>query len=185
MSADRMPPLAPNRLTEAQRHAAQELAAGPRGGVFGPFIPLLRSPELLSPLQKAGEYLRYRSALAARLSEFAILVVSRHWTQQTEWHIHRPIAERAGVAPTVIEALAARRRPDGMAPDEAVVYDFLQELQSRHAVSDDTYGRALTLFGERGVVDLVGICGYYTTLAMVMNVARTPLPEGAVASLKP
>jgi 4-carboxymuconolactone decarboxylase len=88
------------------------------------------------------------------------------------------------VAPSVIDALAARRRPDGMAPDEATVYDFLQELQSRHAVSDDTYARALALFGERGVVDLVGICGYYTTLAMVMNVARTPLPEGAVAPLK-
>ena len=185
MSGDRMPPLAPDTLTAAQLRAAQELAAGPRGAVFGPFIPLLRSPDLLSPLQKAGEYLRYRSALPARLSELAILVVSRHWTQQVEWHIHRPIAQRAGIDASVIDAIAQGCRPAQMAPDEAAVHDFLQELQARHAVSDDTYGRALELFGERGVIDLVGICGYYTTLAMVMNVARTPVPDGAPASLKP
>jgi 4-carboxymuconolactone decarboxylase len=178
MGSDRLPPLPESSLSPAQRQAAAELATGPRGSIFGPFVPLLRSPDLLSPLQKTGEYLRYKSALPPRLSEFAILLVARRWNQQYEWHVHQPIAEGAGVPADHVRAVAEGRRPDGMAPDQAIVHDFLQELQANRWVSDTTYGRAVELFGERGVIDLCGICGYYTTLAMVMNVARTPLPEG-------
>ena len=178
MEPDRLPPLPAGSLSPAQERAAAELASGPRGAVFGPFVPLLRSPDLLSPLQKTGEYLRYKSALPPRLSEFAILIVARRWNQQYEWHVHRPIAERAGVAPETIAAVSEGRRPDHMSVEEAVVHDFLQELQTHRSVSDTTYGRMLEQFGERGVVDLSALCGYYTTLAMVMNVARTALPEG-------
>ncbi|HQW37178.1 MAG TPA: carboxymuconolactone decarboxylase family protein [Usitatibacteraceae bacterium] len=178
MGPDRLPPLPDGSLSLAQQRAATELATGPRGAVFGPFVPLLRSPDLLSPLQKAGEYLRYKSAFPPRLSEFAILIVARRWNQQYEWHVHQPIAERSGVPAGHIRAVAEGRRPDDMAPDQAVVHDFLHELQSNLGVSDTTYGRAVELFGERGVIDLCGICGYYTTLAMVMNVARTALPDG-------
>jgi 4-carboxymuconolactone decarboxylase len=185
MATDRLPPLPPESLTPAQLRAAAEISSGPRGGIFGPFVPLLRSPDFLSPLQKTGEYLRYKSALEPRLSEFAILLVARRWNQQFEWHIHQPIAERAGVASAHVRALAEGRRPDGMARDEAVVHDFLQELQDRRSVSDATYARAVELFGERGVVDLCGLCGYYSLLAMVMNVARTPLPEGVAPPLGP
>ena len=185
MPTDRLPPIAPEHYTPAQARAAAELASGPRGSVFGPFIPLLRSPDFMAPLQKTGEYLRYRSALEPRLSEFAILVVSRRWTQQTEWHVHAPIAERVGVAPATIEALSQGRRPDAMAPDEAVVHDFLQELLVNRGVSDPTYARAVELFGERGVIDLTGLCGYYSLLAMVMNVARTALPDGVPPPLAP
>lgn len=185
MGPDRLPPLPQESLTPAQKRAAAELATGPRGAVFGPFVPLLRSPEFLSPLQMAGEYLRYKSALPPRLSEFAILIVARHWNQQFEWHIHHGIAERAGVSAGHIRAVAEGRRPDDMAADEAVVHDFLQELQYNRAVSDTTYGRAVELFGERGIVDLCGLCGYYSLLAMVMNVARTPLPEGIAPPLEP
>lgn len=185
MQTERLPPLPESSLTPAQKRAAAELASGPRGAVFGPFVPLLRSPDFLSPLQKAGEYLRYKSALPPRLSEFAILVVARRWNQQFEWHIHQPIAERSGIPPEHIRAVAQGRRPDNMAADEAVVHDFLQELQVNRAVSDVTYGRAVELFGERGVVDLCGLCGYYSLLAMVMNVARTALPEGVPAPLEP
>jgi len=176
-----MPPLPEGSLTPAQQRAAAELAAGPRGSVFGPFVPLLRSPDFLSPLQKAGEYLRYRSALPPRLSEFAILIVARRWRQQYEWHVHQPIAERAGVAASHVRAIAEGRRPDSMSAEEAVVHDFLQELHENRGVSDATYARAVELFGERGVIDLCGLCGYYSLLAMVLNVARTPLPEGAAA----
>jgi 4-carboxymuconolactone decarboxylase len=179
MGPDRLPPLPEGSLTPAQKRAAAELASGPRGAVFGPFVPLLRSPDFLSPLQKAGEYLRYKSALPPRLSEFAILIVARRWGQQYEWHVHRPIAERAGIPVEHIRALAEGRRPDNMAADETVVHDFLRELQDNREVSDTTYGRAVELFGERGVVDLCGLCGYYSLLAMVLSVARTPLPEGA------
>jgi len=184
MGPDRLPPLPESSLSPAQQRAAAELATGPRGAVFGPFVPLLRSPDFLSPLQKAGEYLRYKSALPPRLSEFAILIVARRWNQQYEWHVHRPIAERAGVPVDHVQAVAEGRRPDDMAADQAVVHDFLQELQANRGVSDATYGRAVELFGERGVVDLCGICGYYSTLAMVMNVARTPLPEGVPPPLE-
>jgi 4-carboxymuconolactone decarboxylase len=184
MGPDRLPPLPESSLSPAQQRAAAELATGPRGAVFGPFVPLLRSPDFLSPLQKAGEYLRYKSALPPRLSEFAILIVARRWNQQYEWHVHRPIAERAGVPIDHVRAVAEGRRPDDMAADQAVVHDFLQELQANRGVSDATYGRAVELFGERGVIDLCGICGYYSTLAMVMNVARTPLPEGVAPPLE-
>jgi 4-carboxymuconolactone decarboxylase len=184
MGPNRLPPLPEASLTPAQKQAAAELAAGPRGAVFGPFVPLLRSPDLLSPLQKTGEYLRYKSALPPRLSEFAILIVARHWTQQYEWHVHRPIAERAGVPVEHIRAVSEGRRPDNMADDEAVLHDFLRELQDNHSVCDTTYGRALDHFGDRGVIDLCGICGYYSTLAMVLNVARTPLPDGVTPPLE-
>jgi 4-carboxymuconolactone decarboxylase len=183
MTSDRMPPIPPECYSPAQARAAAELVSGPRGAVFGPFVPLLRSPDLLSPLQKAGEYLRYRSALEPRLSELAILIVSRRWAQQVEWHIHAPIAASVGLAAQTIAALSEGRRPDTLAPDEAVVHDFLQELLDNRSVSDVTYGRAVELFDERGVVDLVGICGYYSLLAMLMNVARTPLPDGTAPPL--
>lgn len=185
MGPDRLPPLPEGSLSPAQARAAAELASGPRGAVFGPFIPLLRSPDLLSPLQKTGEYLRYQSALPPRLSEFAILVVARRWRQQFEWHIHQPIALRSGIPAAHASAVAQGRRPDGMAPDEALVHDFLQELQDTRGVSDGTYARAVEILGERGVVDLCGLCGYYSLLAMVLNVARTPLPDGVSPPLDP
>ena len=182
---DRMPPLPEGSYTPAQARAARELAATPRGAVFGPFVPLLRSPDLLSPLQRTGEYLRYRSAFAPRLSEFAILFVARRWMQEYEWCVHAPIAASAGVPAAHIAALAEGRRPDGMDADHATIHDFLAELFDRHAVSDTTYARALERFGERGIIDLTGLAGYYSTLAMVLNVARTPLPAGATPQLKP
>ncbi|MBK8321315.1 MAG: carboxymuconolactone decarboxylase family protein [Betaproteobacteria bacterium] len=182
---DRMPPLPEGSYTPAQAGVAAELAATPRGAVFGPFVPLLRSPDLLSPLQRTGEYLRYRSALAPRLSEFAILFVARRWSQEYEWYVHAPIAEKSGVPPGHIAALAEGRRPDAMDADHATIHDFLAELFDHRAVSDTTYARALERFGERGIVDLTGLAGYYATLAMVLNVARTPLPEGARPQLAP
>ena len=177
-SQDRMPPLAPGQMSEAQRQAAAELAAGPRGRVAGPFIPLLRSPEFMSRLQKTGEYLRFHSALGARLKEFVILLTARQWTQQFEWFAHYPLALKAGVRADVAQALADGRRPIGMAEEEEVAYDFCDELFRTRGVSDATYSRAVAKFGEQGVIDMLGVAGYYTMLAMIMNVARTPLPDG-------
>jgi 4-carboxymuconolactone decarboxylase len=182
MSRDRMPPLDPAAMTDAQKRAAEALSAGPRGGVKGPFIPLLRSPQLMDRLQKVGEYLRFHSALERRLSEFVMLVVSRRWTQQFEWAVHLPLALDAGVARETIDALADGCRPAGMAPDEALAYDFCEELERNKAVSEATYRRAIDLWGEQGVIDLLGLVGYFATVSMVMNVARTPAPEGASVS---
>jgi 4-carboxymuconolactone decarboxylase len=174
---ERMPPLEPAAMTDAQRKSAQALAAGPRGGIKGPFIALLRSPELMDRLQQVGEYLRFRSSLDPRISEFLMLVVSRLWTQQFEWAVHVPLALKAGVKAQTVDSLAAGARPSQMAADEALAYDFCDELLRTRGASDATYAAAVDQFGERGVVDLLGVVGYFTTVSMVLNVAHTPPPE--------
>ena len=175
--ADRMPPLDPATMTPAQSQAAQALATGPRGGVKGPFIPLLRSPQLMDRLQKVGEYLRYHSPLRPRISELVVLLVSRQWTQQFEWFVHVPLALEAGVEQETVTSLAEARRPAAMATDEAIAYDFCDELLRTKGVSEPTYRRAVQQFGEQGVIDMLGLLGYFTTVSMVMNVAHTPPPK--------
>ena len=181
---DRMPPLEAAAMNETQRRLADELAAGPRGGVKGPFIPLLRSPELMDRLQKVGEFLRFKSSLEPRIGEFVMLVVSRSWTQQFEWAVHVPLALKAGVKAQSIEALAQGRRPVAMAKDEALAYDFCTELERNRGVSEATYRQAVEHFGEAGVVDLVALIGYFTTVSMVMNVAHTPAPKSEATPLE-
>ncbi|MCC2956802.1 carboxymuconolactone decarboxylase family protein [Massilia sp. IC2-477] len=181
--SDRLGPIAPEEMSAAQRAAAQAIIDGPRGAVYGPFVPLLRSPELMEYAQRMGEYLRYRSAIGVRLSELAILVTARQWNQQVEWAIHAPIAAQVGIPSSVIDAIAERRRPEDMLVDEAVVHDFCIELHEGKSVSDRVYADALALFGEQGVVDLMGLNGYYTFLAMVMNTARTAVPASNAAPL--
>lgn len=177
---ERMPALAPEAMSEAQKAAAQALIDGPRGAVSGPFIPLLRSPELMNRLQKVGEYLRFDSALAPRISEFVILLVSRQWSQQFEWRMHYPLALQAGVRQETLDALAQGCRPASMAPDEEVAYDFCDELARMRGVSDATYERAVAAFTETGAIDMMGLVGYFTTVSMIMNVARTPpMPDTA------
>lgn len=185
MAADRLPPLPRDAWTGAQRRAAEAIISGPRGALYGPFVPLLRSPELMDCAQRMGEYLRYRSALGSRLTELVILLVSRAWDQQVEWAIHAPIALAAGIDPAIIDAIAAGRRPERMSADEAIVHDFTIEINASRAVSDATFAQARARFGEHGVVDLLGLNGYYTLLAMVMNAAQTPAPASSVAPLIP
>lgn len=185
MAEDRMPPIPDSALTDAQRRAVAAFEAERRRPPFGPFVPLLRSPDLMLRAAAMGEYLRYRNALPRRLSELAILVVSRLWTQQFEWHHHHPDAIEAGLDPATARAIAEGRRPQPMTEDEAIVYEFVIELERNRSVSDGTYARARERLGEQGVIDLVGICGYYGLIAMVMNVARTPLPAGAAPPLAP
>jgi 4-carboxymuconolactone decarboxylase len=182
---DRMPEIPPDALTDAQREAAEAFAAERGVPVFGPFTPLLRSPELMLCASRMGLYLRYNSVLPLRISEFAILIVARLWSQQLEWHIHHPIALKAGVAPETAEAIAEGRRPTTMSADETLAYDFSTELQHNRAVSDPTYAAVVARFGEQGAIDLTGINGYYALLAMTMNVARTALPDGAARPLPP
>ena len=180
---DRMPPIPRERMTDAQRAAADELIAGPRKAVKGPFIPLLRSPELMARLQKVGEYLRFGSALPPRLSEFATLVVARQWTQAFEWGVHVPLAIAAGTDPATIAVLREGGRPETMSAEEAMVFDFLTELEADRGVSDARYAAAVAALGEHGVLDLLGLVGYFTTISMVLNVARTP--ADALAGVAP
>ncbi|MES2261367.1 MAG: carboxymuconolactone decarboxylase family protein [Pseudomonadota bacterium] len=180
---ERLGPIPFDQLTLEQQAAAQAIIDGPRGALYGPFVPLIRSPELMACAQRMGEYLRYRSALGMRLSELAILVTARQWDQQVEWAIHAPIAQQEGIDAAIIDAIAQRRRPDGMRDDEALVHDFCIELHQAKRVRDDTYNAALARFGEQGVVDLMGLNGYYTFLAMVMNAAQSAVPPSSAAPL--
>jgi 4-carboxymuconolactone decarboxylase len=180
---DRMPPLAPDKLTEAQRRAIDEFKSARAADISGPFIPLLRSPEVLTRARALSDYLRFRSSLPPRLSEFVILMTARAWTQNYEWNAHEPLARRAGLSPAVIEAIAHGRRPERMADDEEILFTFCDELRRNQSVSDPTYARAVAKFGEQGVIDTIGLTGYYTMIAMVLNTARTPLPPGAVPAL--
>jgi len=179
LAQDRMPPIAADKLTEAQKKAIEEFRTARSAEISGPFVPLLRSPEVLGRARAMGDYLRYRSALPPRLSEFVILMTARAWTQNYEWNAHEALARQAGLQVAVIKAIADGRRPDNMADDEEILFSFCDELRRNQSVSDATYARAVTKFGEQGVIDTVGLVGYYTMIAMVLNTARTPLPGGA------
>ncbi len=178
MTTDRMPAIPLEKMTDAQKKAAEEIINGPRGALYGPFVPLIRSPELMDRVQKLGEYLRYHSAVGQRLTELVILITARHWSQKVEWAIHAPLAIDAGIKPETVRAIAEHRAPIGAPDDEQIVYRFCIELQQTKNISDATYQRAVEKFGEQGVMDMLGINGYYTLLAMVMNGARTAVPEG-------
>jgi 4-carboxymuconolactone decarboxylase len=171
---DRMPPIPADKLTDAQKSSIAELKAA-RGTdeVTGPFVPMLRSPEVMNRARAMGDYLRFKSALPPKLSEFVILFTSRQWTQQYEWQAHYGPALKAGIAPATIAAIAEGRRPSGMSSDEEILYDFCDELHRNKSVSDATYAKLLARFGDRGVIDTAGIVGYYTFLAIVMNTTQT------------
>jgi 4-carboxymuconolactone decarboxylase len=182
---DRMPPIPADKLTDAQKKAIAEFKEARNADLSGPFVPLLRSPEVLSRARAMGDYLRFRSVLPPRLSEFVILMTARSWTQQYEWDAHYRLALTAGLKEDTARAIGEGRRPQSMQEDEELLFVFCDELRRTHGVSDQTYARMVAKFGEQGVIDTVGIVGYYTTLAMVMNTARTPLPAGATPALKP
>jgi 4-carboxymuconolactone decarboxylase len=182
---DRLPPIAAAQLTPAQREAVDAFKAARGAEVSGPFFPLLRSPELMTRTRAMGDYLRFKSALPPRLSEFVILLTAREWTQQYEWNAHYPIAVKAGVKREILDAIAEGRRPTELSDDLTILYEFCQELHRDKAVSDATYARALKAFGEQGVVDTIGITGYYTLLAMTLNTARTPAGETGSPILRP
>jgi 4-carboxymuconolactone decarboxylase len=183
IAQDRMPEIPADKMTEAQRKARDEFVSGRGTPLVGPFIPMLRSPEVMLRAKAMGDYLRFKTVLPPKIREFAILITARQWTQQFEWGFHSPIAIQAGLSPEIMKAVAEGRRPTPMSEQESIVYDFCVELHANHSVSDATYAKALAEFGEQGLVDLVGINGYYTFLSMMMNVARTPPPNGAKPAL--
>ena len=178
MSHERLGPIAKENYDDAQKAAHADFLALRKVDFSGPWHVFIRSPELLTAAQRMGEYLRYRCSLSGRLSELAILLVARHWTQDYEWGAHRKHALAAGVTQATIDAIADARRPIGLNDDEQAVHDFVSEILGTRRVSDATYEAAKARFGENGVIDLCGIVGYYQLLALTMNVARTPAPQG-------
>ena len=151
----------------------------PAPAVFGPFEPLMHSPQVMTQARAMGDYLRYHSAIGNTLSELVILITAREWTQDYEWYVHYPIAIKAGIKPEIAAAIADGRRPEGMSEDETIVYDFSIELHRNKRVSDQTFARAEKRFGKKGVVDLTGVNSYYTLLAMQMNAAQYQAPKDA------
>lgn len=174
----RLPDIPLDQYTAEQKTAAQEFEKVRKKAPWGPFAMLMYSPQLMNNARAMGDYLRYNSAFDSRLSEFAILITAREWHQDYEWHIHYPIAIKAGLSPEIARALKEGRRPEGMSEDESIIYDFTIELQRNKRVSDTTFNKTEKRFGKKGAVDLAGIAGYYTFLAMEMNMARHPVPGG-------
>jgi len=164
-------------LSPEQRRIHDAIAASPRGKVEGPLRVWLTSPELADRAQALGAFARYGTCLAPRLSELAILEIGAHWQAGFEWHVHAPIAVAAGIEPEAIEAIRSGGQPQFSKPDEAAVHDFARELLRKYAVSDDTYGRVQCLLGDRGVVELVGILGYYGLISMTIKAFRVPVAD--------
>ncbi len=182
---DRMPPIPESELSDAQLKALANFREKRGQEPGGPFVPLMRSPAVLDVATQLGAYLRFESALPLELSELAIIITARRWSQNYEWFAHRQIAEKAGLPSSITQAIRDGRRPDGLDEKQLIVYDFCTEVHSNGQVTDATYERAKSAFGEHGVIDLTTICGYYSLLAMVMNVAKTALPDGVEAELTP
>jgi len=175
----RLGPVPADRLTAVHRAAIAAFKEARGANVFGPFVPLLWSPELMVRLGAVGDYLRYNSALPPNLSELIVLVTARLWSQQYEWSLHGPIALAAGIDREVVDAIAEGRRPHQMSDAQEIVYDLATELIDTRTVSNATFDRALGTFGEKGVIDAVSLTGYYSWLAMILNTARTtPEPGG-------
>lgn len=181
LAETRLPTIPPNQYTVDQKSAAESFLAARKKPVFGPFEPLMYSPEVMTLARSMGDYLRFKSGIGNTLSELAILVTAREWSQNYEWQVHAPIAAETGIKPEIIDAIRDGRRPVGLSDDEAIVYDFSTELHRNKRVSDTTFARAEARFGKPAVVDLIGINGYYTLLAMQLNAARYEGPSGGAS----
>lgn len=164
--------------------ASAKLTSGPRGCVFGPFGIMLRSPELLTRAQLPGEYVRFHSAIPKKLREMSMLIVGKEWNQPYIWYIHEPIAIKAGLSRNIISEIAQGNKSLQMDNSESVVYDFSMQLLQKHRVDDITYNQIRTKFGEKGVVDLVAINGYFSMLCMMLNVANAPIPKGVIINFE-
>jgi 4-carboxymuconolactone decarboxylase len=186
-AATRLPDLDEQRLTPAQRTMRDAIVTS-RGltssKLGGPFAVWLHAPEFGDIVQKLGAHCRYRTTMPPRLSEFSILTMARLWRAQFEWFAHAPIAQKAGVKADTIRDLKAGRKPRTMAKDERAIYDFIVELHRTRRVSDKSYARVRALLGDAGMVEFVGLLGYYTLVSMTLNVFRVNPPAGEAPPFK-
>ena len=185
LRGDRFKPLTYDEMTPAQRTMIEHVLAGPRGSTDGPFNVQLRSPEMGDLGQQFGAATRFATTVPRKLYELAIIITARHWTAQFEWTAHHRGALQAGITPAVADAIAEGRRPQSMPADEQAVYNFATELLETKQVSDASFNAAKNLLGERGVVELINVMGWYGTVSMLLNVDRYPLAPGTTAELKP
>jgi 4-carboxymuconolactone decarboxylase len=172
----RMPPIPADKLTEAQKLAFEDFRSVRGREPYGPFIAELRSPEIIKLLSRLGDYTRFKTALSLRLTELVIIMTARHATQEYVWHSHYGIAVKAGLDPAIIKAIGERRRPE-LDEEAQIVYDFCTELFTAETVSDATYARAVSKFGEKGIIDMLGIVGYFSFQALILDTVRFPAPK--------
>lgn len=165
-------------MTPEQKRAHDQIVAGRRGRFGGPFQLLIRAPEICEHAAKLGEHLRWGTSLPDRLSELAIIATARFWRAQYEWYAHAPLAEKAGVPAAAVEAIRTGGTPLFVAEDEALVYRLCSEIFRTQRLSDASFGEAVTALGERGLVEIISIIGYYTLIGNTLNVFQVPLPEG-------
>jgi 4-carboxymuconolactone decarboxylase len=180
---NRLSPIDPQQLSDAQRLVYDRIANGPRKGVRGPLAIWLHRPQLAECSQALGRYCRYDSSLEPRLSELAILLMGRHWLAEYEWAAHKPFALEAGLAPEIIDAIRDGIEPDFKNADEVLVYRFIRELHAQRGISDQLYSQFTQLLGDDAIVDLVGIAGYYTLISMTIKVFEVPAPAGVAPEL--
>jgi 4-carboxymuconolactone decarboxylase len=185
LRGDRFKPLTYDQLTPAQKTMIEHILTGPRAALDGPYNVLLRSPEMGDLAQQFGAAMRYNSSLPPKLNEFAILITARQWTAQHAWVAHHKAALQAGLSPAICDAIADGKRPAAMQPEEEAIYNFTTELLNTRQVSDAAFAAVKDKFGERGVVDLLGVLGYYQFVSMVLNVDRYPVAPGVTPELKP
>src|ERR1700723_3638383 len=181
----RFPQLTMDALNDAQKPLGEQVMKISSVGLGGPYNPLMRSPVLGQRLFDLFHYLRWETSVPTRLNEFAILIIGRQWRSQVEWYAHAPLAIKAGLAPGIVAELKANKRPANMPPEEAAVYDFVTELTTKHAVSDETFTRAKELLGEQQVVDLTAVAGTYIAVAMQLAMAEQSVPPGKEEPFRP
>ena len=174
----RITELSTDDMTPDQRRVHDEIVGGPRGGIRGPFNAFLRSPGMADHAQKLGAFIRYESTLPGKLRELAILVTARHWGAQYEWYAHAKIARQEGLSDAIIDAIARREEPAFDEAAERTVHDFCAELLGNGEVGDAAYASARELLDERGVVELVGLMGYYCLVSLTLNTFQVPVPGG-------
>ena len=185
LRGNRFKPLTWETLNPAQLKMVESVMTGQRGSMQGPYNVLLRSPELGNLAQQFGAHTRFNSSLPLALNELAILLVARFWTCQFVWWAHKRIAREAGLDESLIQAILLGQRPQKLTVNTAVAYEFCDELLQTRSVTDKSYAAAVKLFGEAGVVDLMGTMSYYTLVSMSLNVDQYPLPDGALPELEP
>jgi 4-carboxymuconolactone decarboxylase len=174
----RTPYLQPHEMSAEQRQVYDQIVASRGTWLNGPFAPMLHQPRMAAPAAALGEFLRYHTSLGPPLSELAIIVVARFWGSDFEWYQHAKIALKSSVPAEVVAAIRADRRPPDMDQRQTAVYEFAHALLETHRVPPDVYDRAKTLFGVTGVVELTGLIGYYTFIALTLLAHEVPLPEG-------
>src|SRR5476649_1076076 len=175
--------LSPGEMSEDQKQTYDESIAGKRGRPPPPMMAWLASPEMARHATRLGEQLRLNTIFPAKLSEIAILVTARHWTSHYEWYAHKRLALKGGMDPKIIDDIRDRRTPQFDDPKGKMVYDVAKSLHEGHGVAKTLYDDAVKMLGERGIVEIIGLCGYYTIVSMTLNTFEFELPEGQVSEL--